>query len=206
MIKLFFFSLFIIYSNSGFSSNADFAPETISTQELIEFQSNSPRVKTAIEMGLQLANRNLGYKYGSADPALGGMDCSGTIYYLLTKLGVKSPPRSSDELYNWVKKEGVFYSTSTMDSKDLNYLKPGDLLFWSGTYAAPENAYVTHVMMYLGKNAKGELLMIGSSNGRTYKGRKIYGVSVFDFFPNSSSDNGKFLGFSCIPQLSCKNP
>ena len=36
------------------------------------------------DMALELTTRNLDYKYGSADPATGGMDCSGFVYYVLT--------------------------------------------------------------------------------------------------------------------------
>jgi cell wall-associated NlpC family hydrolase len=188
------------------AANNNYAPETISSQSLVDFKSNPPKVKSAIEMALELASRNIGYKYGSSEPSSGGMDCSGTIYYLLTKQGIKSVPRSSDSLYQWIKKEGDFYSTNSNDIKTINlsHLKPGDLLFWSGTYQAPGNSYVTHVMMYLGKNTHGDLLMIGSSDGRTYKGRQIYGVSIFDFVLPSSNSKSKFLGYSCIPQLSCE--
>lgn len=56
-------------------------------------------------------------------------------------------------------------------------------------------------MLYLGKNIEGQPLMMGASNGRSYKGKKIYGVSVFDFqLPDNKS---KFLGYSCIPTLNC---
>ena len=183
----------------AFSSAALYAPESIATKELIDFQSNSPQVKTIINMGLELTKQKLTYKYGSSDPHLGGMDCSGTMYYLLTKLGVDAVPRSSDELYNWIKDKGVFYNANN----NLKQLRPGDLLFWTGTYSAPNNAYVTHVMIYIGKNLKGERLMLGSSNGRTYRGKKIWGVSVFDFLPFTSNTNNKFIGYSCIPQVSC---
>lgn len=206
MTKCYYFCLLIFCSNLLLAANhPNSAPETISSKLLKDFQSNPPKVKNAIELGLQLAGRNLVYQYGSANPAAGGMDCSGAMHYLLTKLNVKSVPRSSNDIYNWIKKEGVFYSTPNADftSKDFSHLKPGDLLFWSGTYNAPGNAYVTHVMMYIGKNIKGEPLMIGSSDGRTYKGRQIYGVSVFDFLLPPSSSKTKFVGYSCIPQVSC---
>lgn len=58
-------------------------------------------------------------------------------------------------------------------------------------------------MIYLGKNNAGEPLMIGASDGRTYQGRSVYGVSVFDFqLPNLLSKS-KFLGYSCIPTINC---
>lgn len=205
MIKCHYIILLMIFSNPLLAFN--YAPETIPGNALVDFKSNPHNVQKAIQMALELASRNIGYKYGSSDPSAGGMDCSGTIYYLLTKLGVKSVPRSSDGLYNWIKKEGHFYSTNTdnIHSKDLSKLKPGDLLFWSGTYQAKSSAYVTHTMMYLGKNTHGDLLTIGASDARSYKERQIYGVSVFDFKLPSSTSKSKFLGYSCIPLFTCEN-
>lgn len=56
---------------------------------------------------------------------------------------------------------------------EFSHLQPGDLLFWNGTYNIKRSIDVTHVMIYLGKNNKGELLMIGSSDGRSYQGKKF---------------------------------
>lgn len=198
-MKLLATCFLIFYSTVLFSVGSDFRPQTISTREIIGFQSYPPKVKKMIEIGLELTKRNLTYQYGSSDPKQGGMDCSGTMYYLLTQMGVQSVPRSSDDLYQWIKSKGVFYSAN----RGLKYLRPGDLLFWTGTYSAPGNAYVTHVMIYLGKNREGEPLMLGSSNGRTYQGKKIYGVSIFDFLEPHSTSNPNFLGYSCIPEVSC---
>lgn len=199
--------LSIFFSTLIFADKTHYPPQTISSQSLVNFQSNPPPIKKAIEIGLELAGQNIGYQYGSADPKRGGVDCSGAMYYLLTRLGIKSVPRSSDSLYHWIKKEGFFYPNTTNDlhSTDFAHLKPGDLLFWSGTYDAPGNAYVTHVMMYIGKTKKGDPLMVGASNGRTYQGKQIYGLSVFDFKLPSSTSRSKFLGYSCIPQFSCKS-
>ncbi len=47
--------------------------------------------------------------------------------------------------------------------------------------------------------------MIGASDGRSYNGKKVYGVSVFDFkLPNEFS-KAKFLGYSCIPDINCRS-
>lgn len=58
-------------------------------------------------------------------------------------------------------------------------------------------------MIYLGKNKKGERLMFGSSNGRTYQGKKMWGVSVFDFTLPKKGKVEKFIGYGCIPRLNC---
>lgn len=39
---------------------------------------------------------NTPYKYGSADPKLGGLDCSGFLYYVFTHFNIKVPRSSYD--------------------------------------------------------------------------------------------------------------
>jgi cell wall-associated NlpC family hydrolase len=57
-------------------------------------------VKLAIETA---SSRKLNrYIFGSADPALGGFDCSGAVFYLLEKRGIEAP-RSSASQFNWIK-------------------------------------------------------------------------------------------------------
>lgn len=149
--------LFIILLFSGGSLFADTVktqnPVSISAQTLQGFASNPQAVKDLINMALNLASKNLGYLYGSADPANRGMDCSGTIYYLLTKSGIKGVPRSSDLIFQWVKTNGHLYTVNgnQFASPDFSHLRPGDLLFWSGTYAIKRDINITHVMLYLGK-------------------------------------------------------
>ena len=178
---------------------------SISTQELHNFTTNSEPVKKLITLALTLATKKIGYLYGSADPGNGGMDCSGTIYYLLTMAGIKKVPRSSDLIYKWVWEKGHFYVVNDYKfaSLDFSHMRPGDLLFWSGTYEIKRVPNVTHVMIYLGKNNEGEPLIIGASDGRTYQGRKIYGVSVFNFHLPDALSKSKFLGYSCIPHINC---
>lgn len=65
-------------------------------------------MRQLIESALQLASKDLSYKYGSADPAEGGMDCSGFVYYLLRQQGVTDVPRDSSSQYTWVRKSGKF--------------------------------------------------------------------------------------------------
>jgi hypothetical protein len=201
------FLLLLFFIHSGFSSVAIMtAPVSIPINSLPNFSKNSKQVKSLLHLGLELSSKHLGYIYGSADPKNSGMDCSGTIYYLLTSLGIKNVPRSSDLLYQWAKGKGHFYSVtqSKMSSKEFSHLNPGDILFWNGTYATSQPVRSSHVMIYLGKDKDGRSLMVGASNGRTYKGNKIYGVSVFDFYLPSHNSKSTFLGYSCIPNYSCK--
>src|SRR4029434_5297858 len=70
---------------------------TLSPDEMTGYESYPARVRQILDGGLELTKQNLGYTYGSADPANGGMDCSGFIYYLLTENGFKDVPRDSSQ-------------------------------------------------------------------------------------------------------------
>ncbi len=112
------------------------------------------------------------------------MDCSGTIYYLLKQAGFDDVPRQANEQYEWVRQKSHFYAvlSKKQDNVELREMRPGDLLFWEGTYHVDRDPPVTHVMVYLGKRKKdGVRLMFGSSDGRPYDGQRRNGVSVFDF-------------------------
>lgn len=187
-----------------FSIPSSTITETILPSHLEEFESNSLPVKNLIEKALKLANMHLGYLYGSADPQNGGMDCSGTIYYLLKEF-LEDVPRQSDEIYTWVWQKGDFIAVNGSDFNSFEFakLKPGDLLFWSGTYPTTRKIPVTHVMLYLGKTSKTSPIMFGSSDGRTYHNKQMYGVSVFDFKLPDKNAKSRFLGYSCIPGLTC---
>jgi peptidoglycan DL-endopeptidase CwlO len=183
---------------------------TVSPEEIMGFDTYPPKVRQLIEAGLELTRQNLGYTYGSADPANGGMDCSGFIYYVLRQDGFPNVPRDSSQQYVWVRKAGNFNAVLSRkeDSFELDALKPGDLLFWRGTYNIDRDPPITHVMIYLGRE-KGtkKRIMIGASDGRTYDGKQRFGVSVFDFKlpPPPNSTDAKlspvFVGYGRIPGL-----
>lgn len=179
--------------------------EAIPVSQFNDFRDYPPAVKKLLNKAAELSQKKLTYLYGSADPKNGGMDCSGTIYYLLKNSHIEDVPRQSNEMYTWVEKNGTLHKVvhQDNDSTELSKLKPGDLLFWSGTYDAHHSPNITHVMIYLGKNKENEPLMFGSSDGRYYQGKKMWGVSVFDF-RLSDKYRGKFEGYSCIPQLTCE--
>jgi peptidoglycan DL-endopeptidase CwlO len=183
---------------------------TLSPDEIAGYESYPARIRQIIDAGLELTKQNLGYTYGSADPANGGMDCSGFIYYLLTENGFKDVPRDSSQQYVWVRKAGDFNAVLSRheDTFELDALKPGDLLFWSGTYNIDRDPPITHTMIYLGREKRtNKRVMIGSSDGRTYDGKQRFGVSVFDFKmpPPPNSGDAKispvFIGYGRIPGL-----
>ncbi|MDP9185741.1 MAG: NlpC/P60 family protein [Verrucomicrobiota bacterium] len=182
----------------------------ISLAEISGSESYSPDVGKIIDLGLNLTTQNLGYKYASADPSKGGMDCSGFIYYVLSKSGIKGVPRDAREQYVWVRKAGTFEAVLAQrdDSFELDALKPGDLLFWATPYSVSREPDVIQTMIYLGRDkATNQRLMVGASEGRTYKGQMRKGISVFDFkIGRTASKASKepaslFVGYGRIPGL-----
>ena len=181
---------------------------SLSPDAIEGYEKDPPKVRQILDAGLALTKQNLGYTYGSADPANGGMDCSGFIYYLLKQNGFPDVPRDSSQQYVWVRKAGNLYAVLSRkeDSFEFDDLKPGDLLFWRGTYNIDRDPPITHTMIYLGREKRtNKRVMIGSSDGRTYDGKQRWGVSVFDFKmpPPPKSGDAKispvFVGYGRIP-------
>jgi peptidoglycan DL-endopeptidase CwlO len=191
--------------------NQPAAVASLDPSKLKDFDNQPAGVQDLIRSALALTQRNLAYTYGSADPASGGMDCSGFIYYVLTNAGFKDVPRQSSDQYLWVRKNGNFRSvlSRNADTFELEDLRPGDLMFWSGTYKVDRDVPVTHVMIYLGKEkGTNKRVMVGASDGRSYNGERRFGVSVFDFkLPNGTPNKNdpdlvaRFEGYSPIPGL-----
>jgi cell wall-associated NlpC family hydrolase len=184
---------------------------SLSPDEIVDYENYPPKVRQILDAGLGLTKQNLGYTYGSADPKNGGMDCSGFIYYVLQQNGFREVPRDSSQQYVWVRKAGDFDAVLSRkeDSFELDDLKPGDLLFWRGTYSIDRDPPITHTMIYLGREKRtNKRVMVGSSDGRTYDGIQRWGVSVFDLKmpPPPKSGDAKispvFVGYGRIPGLS----
>ena len=170
--------------NPARNSAAGAAVSSIDPAEIEGFDAYPEPIKKLLTSALELTKRNLTYTYGSTDPGNGGMDCSGTIYYLLNQAGFTDVPRQANEQYDWVRRKSRFYAvlSKKQDNFELREMRPGDLLFWTGTYRVDRDPPVTHVMVYLGQRKKdGHRIMFGSSDGRPYDGQRRNGVSVFDF-------------------------
>lgn len=186
------------------------APATIDRKEILGYEDYALSVGKVTDTALELTRRNLQYTFGSADPANGGMDCSGFVFYVLTQSGIQDVPRDSSQQYVWLRKAGTFRAVNSRreDTFELDELVPGDLLFWTGTYTAERDPPITHAMIYLGREkGTNQRIMAGASDGRTYKGESRYGVSVFDFkIPKpGKTDDGRaspsFIGYGHIPGL-----
>lgn len=183
---------------------------TILPNEITGYDEYPVPVRKIIATALELTTRNLDYTYGSADPASGGMDCSGFIYYVLNQNGIAEVPRDSSQQYVWVRKAGNFRAVLSRhaDSFELDALKPGDLLFWTGTYQIERDPPVTHAMIYVGREKKTDKrIMVGASDGRSYDGQQRFGVSIFDFKlskPPAGNDarlSPAFVGYGTIPGM-----
>ncbi|MDR3403998.1 MAG: NlpC/P60 family protein [Chthoniobacter sp.] len=185
--------------------NATVEPDTIT-----EFATQPPRIQQLIRDAIDLTRLNLTYTFGSADPDAGGMDCSGTIYYLLHAHNFADVPRDSSGQYLWARRGGAFFPvvSKSAESVEFKELLPGDLMFWTGTYETGRDVPISHVMMYLGREkGSGKRIMFGASDGRSYNGIQRWGVSVFDFkMPGAGTANPEkakveFVGYARIPSL-----
>lgn len=178
------------------------AVSTLEPDEIEGFNGYPAPMQRLITDALALTKLNLAYKFGSADPKSGGMDCSGTIYHLLKSLGVDDIPRQSNEVCEWSMRTSILYRTEhvgTLADQAFSALKPGDLLFWTGTYetSSPREVPVTHVMIYLGKRREGgKPVVFGASDGRTFDGARRNGVSVFDFPLPRPGSKAEFYGYA----------
>lgn len=182
------------------------AVSTLAVSDLRDLDAFPSEVKSLISEALALTQRKLTYTFGSSDPKRGGMDCSGTIYRLLQDHKLPDAPRQSDELCLWVKAKSTLHLTPTaaaLDHAEFAALQPGDLLFWTGTYATSERKLpISHVMLYLGKRkADGKPLIFGASDGRRYEGQSRCGVSVFDFELPKPGGKATFYGYGPVPGL-----
>ncbi|OGT89228.1 MAG: hypothetical protein A2286_11080 [Gammaproteobacteria bacterium RIFOXYA12_FULL_61_12] len=175
---------------------------SLKPQDLAEFDRQPKRIREIISAALEMTGMELYYAYGSNNPKNGGMDCSGTIQYLLKTQGFRDTPRQADLIFSWSKQEGTLIPANVhrTDAPELKDLRPGDLLFWSGTYNI--NRSISHVMMYLGTEKKTRLpVMFGASSGRTYHGESRHGVSVFDFKLPRPEGKSRFEGYGPIPGM-----
>jgi cell wall-associated NlpC family hydrolase len=192
----------------AFFSIAQAAP-MIETAELRGFDELPEGRRKLIELAIAASNEVAGmpYVYGGNGAADGGFDCSGAMYHVLRKAGLK-PPRTSADQYLWVRENSRLNPVSTeardVTHADFSNLKPGDLLFWTGTYE-PNDARlvkITHVAMFLGHEKKdGRAVMISASDGRSYRGKKANGYGLFDFKVPSAGSKSRMVGYGSPPGL-----
>ncbi len=86
------------------------------------------------------AEKYLGYPYvfGGSSPST-SFDCSGFVCWVYTHSGVHNLPRTTAQ--------GIYNQCTRVSASEA---KPGDLVFFQGTYSAGET--VTHIGIYVGQN------------------------------------------------------
>lgn len=182
-------------------------PAQIETSELLNFSNYTPHEKKLVQQALQIGQKHkwLRYRFGGNDPSTGGFDCSGAMHYMLRKAGYQ-PPRTSAQQYLWVREHGKIYHVSSraksIEAPAFKHLRPGDLLFWSGTYRPTDGRAVkiTHVSIYLGQEKDGNHVMACSTKGRTYRGKRGDGYGVYNFKLPRKGSRAKFVGYGKLPQ------
>jgi cell wall-associated NlpC family hydrolase len=125
----------------------------------------------------RLAGTGLPYKYGANRPEDGGFDCSGFVQFVYKDVyGIKLPAEAGLQL-EYLRKHGrVWDATTGWNPSDL---RPGDLIFWTGTAPTRRRSPVTHVMIYEGGNT-----MVGSQNAGRRLNSSHSGVGFYRFYPS----------------------
>lgn len=130
----------------------------------------------------ELANTALPYLYGSGDLARGGLDCSGFVQIVFRRAyGIELPDEAGKQ-YLYLREHGQVWDATTGWKPD--DLKPGDLIFWSGTRYTNRVSPITHVMIYMGKNT-----MAGSQNAGKRLNAPGNGVGFFRCHPTPPTGN-----------------
>lgn len=118
------------------------------------------------------------------------MDCSNTSRYLYkVTAGIELPRTASDQYYYLhLQNKAWDVPQASNGYADCNFLrenlKVGDLLFWENTYRPERQPPITHVMVFLGTNDKGQWIMAGSQTSRGGEhNRRNGGPDIYVFDP-----------------------
>jgi cell wall-associated NlpC family hydrolase len=184
-------------------------PALIATTDLADFASLPEDRRKLIETALAVARDSpwLPYTARGAAPSDGGFDCSGAMYFVMRSARL-DPPRTSTGQYEWLNLAGRLHK-GPADAADLKHpgmkhLRPADLLFWGRPATSDSGVAVTitHVAMYLGKEARDDRpVMINSTDGRSYRGTKANGYGIYDFRLPVAGAKTFFLGYGTPPGI-----
>lgn len=159
--------------------------------------SDGPTLSKLRAEAHKLAKQGLDYKFGFDDPDKGGLDCSGVVQHLLTKIGIEGVPRTSYDQYYWMRNKKTLDDVygKKADEKLFKKLAPGDLIFWGNTWKSGHR--VSHVMIYMGWNPETDKHYIFGAQSKKSKGMLGNGVDIFELDPN----RGRLIGHGKIPGL-----
>lgn len=125
-----------------------------------------------------LAGRGLSYGAGWTPPGMDTawrMDCSNAARWLYRHTTGLQLPRTASAQYEWLRSQRRLWRVRPDSERLVRQLRPGDLLFWEHTYRPARRPPVTHVMVYLGRDANGRMIMAGAQGSR--------GVDLYEFRP-----------------------
>ena len=161
--------------------------------------SNSPFAASSndwstrfLQQAHALADQGLSYDESWRPPGESSswaMDCSNTSRYLYKATAGIQLPRTASDQYYYLHLQNKAWDISPDTSAVAECtmlresLKPGDLLFWENTYRPERQPPITHVMVYLGLNEKGQWIMAGSQTSRGGEHNRHNGgpdIYVFD--------------------------
>ena len=149
-----------LFFRGGKSTGTPVSAEALKVAQNIATE-DTPVVEATKSLGDQIvakAKTCMGVPYVRGGESMKGFDCSGLVYYVLKNLGY-SPNRTAATQY----KMGSYVSKST--------LKPGDLVFFAGTYKSG----ISHVGIYVGDGKfihsphTGDVVKISDLNSSYYK-------------------------------------
>lgn len=106
------------------------------------------------------------YSFGAHSPRVGKYDCSSFVKESALRANLATLPRDSRSQFELLQKTGRVWLSGDTGWQNL---RPGDLIFFSGTYRHSHSNPISHVMIYAGENQ-----MIGAQSS---------GVGIFDFVP-----------------------
>jgi LysM repeat protein len=145
-----------------------------------------------LQVARDLGNRDIEYNDSWRPPGevhSWDMDCSNTARYIYrVATGIQLPRTASDQYYYLHLQNKAWDVPQASDGfADCHFLrqnlKPGDLLFWENTYKPDRQPPITHVMVFLGTNGKGQWIMAGSQTGKGGEHNRSHGgpdIYIFD--------------------------
>ena len=176
------------HNSSVFSSSDSTAPSPAPSSDM---------AKRFLQEARQLSDLGLEYDEDWRPPGESHawtMDCSNTSRYLYKVTTGLELPRTASDQYYYLHLQNKAWDVPQNSSgfADVNYLrdnlKPGDLLFWENTYRPERQPPITHVMVFLGTNDKGQWIMAGSQTSRGgMHNRRNGGPDIYVFNPDKPS-------------------